>query len=279
LIAQFASKLLVADLIFAKKCSDRTSMSQSNCMDQVDFSERSAQLKALIEQARDAEVNAYEALKGIQGDMVGCITAEDVAALDRLEARYGEVEGHWKDCLLYTAELRAEMRDLIKERHGELPAAASSSGPHGATARVTVSTTRGLAHSPKKIKPAKIHAEDIGRERRALVASGVPDVNPRYANNDKLPIADAQIRVEFEQLIGQAGLQDGTLPLRVVAQYFGQQDSIGAPVNPLKWVAEALAKFKPDLRRRLARRQLEEDDPNTVSFDEFAYLVVKWAQM
>jgi hypothetical protein len=246
-------------------------------MDPTEFAERSAQLKALVEQARSAEVDAYETLKGIQADMVRCITAEDVAGLDLLEARYSDVEGHWRNCLLYTAELRAEMRDLIKERHGEIPPAASHS-PHGATARVTVSTTRGLAQSPARIKPAKIFAADVGRERRVLVADGVPDVNPRYANDSKLPIADAQIRVEYERLVGAHGLDDGTLSLQTVAGYFAEQDAIGAPINPNKWVAESLAKFKPDLRRRLARRQVAPDDPDTVSFDEFAYLVVKWAQ-
>lgn len=238
------------------------------------FDERAAQLRVLIEQAREAEATAFGAVKGMQAEMLQCITTGDAAKLDLLENRYMDVEDHWRHCSLYTAELRAEMQDLIKERNGELPPGASNAEAHGATARVSVSSSRGLVHSPAKSKPASIAASEVSPMRRPLVVAAFPDVHPRYAADPKLPIGDSQIRVEFDRLRRSCNTDaEDSVPLGVVVDFFAKQDSIGAPINPEKWVAGSLAKFNPARRRR---RGAEHDE--AVTFDEFAFLLVRWAQ-
>jgi hypothetical protein len=248
-------------------------------MELAEFTERSTQLRILIEQAREAEAKAYGDLKGIQGDMLQCITQNEFDKLQLLENRYNDVEDRWRGCSLYTAELRAEMQDLIKERHADT-ATGSTVAHHGATARLThASTSRGVAMSLDKMKPARLMADEVSPHRRPLIAAAFPDVAPRYTQYGKLPIGDAQIRVEFERLMkAQQGAEaeDGCLPLGVVAKYFDGHERLGVPTDPLRWVSDQLGKFKPALRRGSRATLLPSDVP--VSYDEFAYLCVRWAQ-
>ncbi len=245
-------------------------------MDLETFTERALQLRTLIEQAREAEAKAFGEVKGLQGDMIQSITQEDESRLALLENRYSEVESHWRNCSLYTAELRAEMQDLIKERNGELPPG-SFNGAHGATTKVTLSSTRGLALAPSRAKAARITPSDISPKRQQLVVAAFPDVDPRYTQNTKLPIGDAQIRLEFDGLCN-AGDSD-EVALEPVVDYFRSLDTIGAPVDQVKWICESLCKLRPALRRQLDKSGHPKDGATiTVNYDQFAFLVLRWAQ-
>jgi hypothetical protein len=266
-------------------------------MDLEDFTEKASQLKVLVEQARDEEANAYSVLKGLQVDMLQCITQEDIPKLDLLEQRYTEVEDRWRTCSLYTAELRAEMQDLIRERNGEnvsraaVPTCrggeeAGALVPHGAAARTAHLSTRGTALSLSKSKPAPTTAADIAPTRRPMIVAAFPDVNPRLAGSAQLPIGESQVQLEFDALLRSLPEPptDGTAPLKDVVNYFDRQERLGVPLNCRKWVAESLAKFNHDLRRTVAAsrtpstRGFALEDCRPVTFDEFAYLLVRWAQ-
>lgn len=254
---------------------------EGQLMTLAEFTERSAQLRALMETAREAEAVAYDKLKGIQQDMLQCITNDKHEQLERLEERYPEVEDSWRSCSLYTAELRAEMQDLIKERHGELAAEPALAGAtaHSKSAQAMQAaqlSTHGHALSLTRAKPARIAVDDVSPQRRPLVKEAFPDVDPRFANDERLPIGDAQLRTEFERL---DTAQCGELTIPQTVAYFESHEQLGVPINVPVWVVRHLARHKPKLRTAAMKKDTSlVDNAETVTFDEFAYLMLCWAQ-
>ena len=85
----------------------------------VEFNERASQLRDLLAKARDGEAAAFTQLKACQTEILAAIASNDRVLYDLHEKNYQKLEDAWRHSVLYTAELRAEMQDLARERHGD----------------------------------------------------------------------------------------------------------------------------------------------------------------
>lgn len=264
----------------------------SHLLSLAEYTERSNQLKELLQKARDSEADAFKQLKGIQEDILLAMANNDQNSLALRESTYVRVEEAWRRCVLYTAELRAEMQDLCRERHGddaEEELRDMESHRHSKTVHVTASIAehrsaggRGLPLSLEKTKVVPIRADDVSPCRRSLIQSAFPDVDPCFTNDENLPIGEVQLQRAFDQLDRE---RKGYLSLRVTIDYFDTHDRIGTPTDRsqvAKFIGTNLARFNPTLRRAMLRGgitpEMECDPAFKVTFEAFAFLMLKWAQ-
>jgi hypothetical protein len=258
------------------------------------FTERAAHLKLLMEEARGAEADAFAALRNRQDAMLLGITKAHAGELALSQHAYATCEDEWRACTLYTAELRAEMADLTRERHGAAyneeetlgspqrqPVGGGPSHCHAvALMGVAQQTTRGTAQSLDSAKCVAIaSADDVSPRRRPLVRPAFPDVDPVWeANAQHLPMGEQALQREFARFEGAAA---DAVALADVCGYFVRMEPLGVPASPTEFVVRNLARFDARLRAAQARHgaaRVVEGGAFAVSFQQFAYLCLKWAQ-
>lgn len=270
---------------------DLSPSEQKEVMTLAEFNTKASQLRELLENARDAEDRAFKKLKNLQLEMIRCVTADNNQSFSLYERSYEEGEAEWRACSLYSAELRAEIQDLYRERHGvpdpTAPPAESPTTPHSKSVHLmrigANAVSGGYAVSLDRAKPIPLAPDDLSPQRRPLIKKAFPDLDPALENNaQNLPIGESQLQQEFERLDVH---RNTYLTLTQTLDYFNTLDRMGLPLSSDDFVITTLGKHDATLRRLLSRRTplavVKAEHGNTfhVSFAAFALLMTKWAQM
>ena len=224
--------------------------------DYLNYRCRVDQLKAHFNAAVRKEQDAYGRVQVCQQKVRESLTDPNVTNdSDLLLLRQNELATateQWRHSSLFTAELRAEIADLGKQRDGDYSDETRFCG----------------LHSLDRAKPVPLQASDIAGSPKTLIRAAYPTVDPRIQFNDASPharISDEAFTKQFQAIDDD---HDGLISEEQMIKALDAINDFGLENHSRSFIHKTLSKHGSPMVRG-----------HFITYEQFVVLMLKFIEL
>jgi hypothetical protein len=224
--------------------------------DYVNYRVRVDQLKTHFAAAVRKEQDAYSRVQVCQQKVRESLTdpkaMNDVDLLAFRQSELQAAEEQWRHSSLFTAELRAEIVDLGKQRDEDFSDETRFCG----------------LHTLDRAKPIPLRSEDIAPSPKKLIRPAYPVVDPRVQQNAASPHAQLNEEAFAKQFLILDTDKDGLVTEEAVIMALDAINDFGIENHSRRFIETTLAKLRSPLV-----------DGRFLNYDQFVVVMLKFIEL